>query len=99
MPLRRIGGSRGMEAAQRNAATLRRRGIEPNLAIRFRAGEISHDQLVELAAQRRAAAERAAVQAPRAAVAASRGSGPSPIVLFETVIEGVAIKLTAQRGR
>jgi len=94
LPLRRIGGLRGVEAAQRNAATLRARGIEPNPAIRFQAGEISHDQILQIVAARKTAKATAA----RPVSSPAPISRPEPIVLFESVIEGIVIKLTAQRG-
>lgn len=49
MPFLRRGGALGIAAAQGNAATLRARGITPSITLRFRAGELTHQQMLQAA--------------------------------------------------
>ena len=117
MPFGKTGGRLGVEAAQKNAATLRGAGVEPSVSLRFQAAEISHDQLLQLTVQnpnfapespagRRVLAELDAAGLSRPSLSTTptqtiqrpTGRPSQVVVLFEAVIEGVVIKLIAERG-
>jgi len=48
-PFLRRGGALGIAAARGNAAKLRASGITPSITLRFRAGELTHEQMLQAA--------------------------------------------------